>query len=63
MRRAEDLAREGLDKLLDAVEALKDAIPQFGVPYIDPQGNIVIPRLPPGVSAPAAQPGKNPLRS
>jgi hypothetical protein len=63
MRRAEDLAREGLDKLLEAVEALKDAVPQYGVPYIDPQGNIVFPRLPPGAPAPSVQPGKSPLRS
>jgi hypothetical protein len=60
MRRAEELAREGMDKLLRALETLRDAVPQYGVPYMDPDGNIVIPRLPPGETT--GQGGK-PLRS
>jgi hypothetical protein len=60
MRRAEELARDGMDKLLRALETLRDAVPQYGVPYVDGDGNIVIPRLPPGETT---RPGGKPLRS
>ena len=60
MRHAEELAREGMDKLLRALETLRDAVPQYGAPYVDRDGNIVIPRLPPGDTT--SQRGK-PLRS
>jgi hypothetical protein len=60
MRHAEELAREGMDKLLRALETLRDAVPQYGAPYMDRDGNIVIPRLPPGETT--GQGGK-PLRS
>jgi hypothetical protein len=60
MRHAEELAREGMDKLLRALETLRDAVPQYGVPYMDKDGNIVIPRLPPGETTGR---GNRPLRS
>lgn len=52
-RRAEDLARKGIDDLIRSFEALKEGLPVYGAPYLDPQGNIVIPRRP---AAPAGTP-------
>lgn len=41
----EEMAREGVERLMDALEAFLSSIPQYGVPYVDEDGNIVIPRL------------------
>lgn len=42
---APELAIEGLETLMKALQVMIAAIPQFGAPYIDEQGNIVIPRI------------------
>lgn len=60
-RHAEDLARDGIEKLLQSLDALREAVPQYGAPYMDPEGNIIIPRRPSPQAAPA--PLDKPLRS
>jgi hypothetical protein len=42
---AEEMAREGVERLMNALETFLGSIPQYGVPRIDDEGNIVIPRL------------------
>jgi hypothetical protein len=42
---AGDLALEGVGKLMRALELFMQSIPAYGQPYIDEDGNIVIPRL------------------
>jgi hypothetical protein len=44
-RSAEEMAREGVERLMNALETFLGAIPQYGVPRIDEDGNIIIPRL------------------
>lgn len=45
----EELAREGLERLMRALEGFLRTIPQYGVPRVEENGDIVIPRLdPPG---------------
>ncbi len=45
----EELAREGAERLMRALEGLLQVIPQYGMPRIEENGDIVIPRLnPPG---------------
>lgn len=41
----EEMAREGIERLMNALEAFLSSIPQYGVPYVDDDGDIVIPRL------------------
>lgn len=41
----EEMAREGAERILRAIEGLLDMIPQYGAPYVDEDGNIVIPRV------------------
>lgn len=41
----EALAREGAQKLMQALEGLLQVIPQYGMPRIEENGDIVIPRL------------------
>lgn len=43
----QDLAREGAQRLLDALEGLLQVIPQYGVPKVLDNGDILIPRLNP----------------
>jgi hypothetical protein len=43
---AQELARHGVDDLLRSFELFKDSLPVYGAPYIDQNGNIVIPRQP-----------------
>jgi hypothetical protein len=43
---AQELARHGIDELLRSFELFKDGLPVYGAPYIDQNGNIVIPRQP-----------------
>ncbi len=58
LREAERLARQGVEQLLQSIETLRDALPQYGAPYFDRNGNIVIPRLDP--PAPHAVPVPRP---
>ncbi len=44
---ARELALEATQKLMMALELLIQSLPQYGMPRIDEDGNIVIPRLPP----------------
>ena len=58
-KRAQELARRGILDLLQSLEVLKDSLPGYGVPYVDPNGNIVIPRkrrTPPNFGAPVPEP-------
>jgi hypothetical protein len=52
---AQELARHGIDDLLRSFELFKDSLPVYGAPYIDQNGNIVIPRQP-RMTPPAAAP-------
>ena len=44
-RRATDLAIEATQMLMRALDLLIEALPQYGPPYINEKGDIVIPRL------------------
>ena len=46
--RAEELAQEGLDRLLLALDALLEAIPQYELPEVLENGDIIIRRSRPG---------------
>jgi hypothetical protein len=52
LREAGELARKATEELLRSFEALRQSIPRYGVPYLDEQGNIVIPRRPPPAAPP-----------
>ena len=39
-----EIAREGMETLLRALDALIDSIPQYGMPEITDDGDIIIPR-------------------
>lgn len=43
----EALAREGAERLMRALEGILQIIPQYGMPRIEEDGDIVIPRLNP----------------
>lgn len=60
-KRAEELARKSLDELLRSFEQFKQAVPEYGAPYVDENGDIVIPRKrrtapPPGTPVPEPRP-------
>jgi hypothetical protein len=43
-KRAQELARKGVEELLQSLELFRDGVPEYGLPYVDPDGDIVIPR-------------------
>jgi hypothetical protein len=43
-RRAEEMARQGVQQLLSSLDLLVRAIPQYGMPRMNGNGDIVIPR-------------------
>lgn len=56
-KRAEDLAREGMDKLLKALEQLLQAVPQYEPPIVNKNGDIIIRRKhPPPAPGPEERP-------
>lgn len=59
LEQAQELAREAGDKLVRSLQILESAIPRYGLPYLDDQGNIVIPRLgrAPPLGTPVPEPG------
>jgi hypothetical protein len=61
-RRAEELARKGMQELLQSFEQFKQGLPVYGRPYIDEDGNIVIPRQRPPLAAPVPVPEAPPER-
>lgn len=46
-RPPEEMAREGVELLMRALRGFLDAVPQYGLPRIEENGDIVIPRLRP----------------
>lgn len=50
-----DLAREGMAKMLQALDKLVESIPQYQLPEITENGDIVLRRKKPDVSAPPVQ--------
>jgi len=48
MREAGDLIRQGLEKMLGSIDAVVRTMPQYELPTIDADGNIIIRRKPPG---------------
>lgn len=54
---AEALAREGVDKLLQALQQVLRNLPQYDMPRLNERGDIIIKRLnPPPQKPPAAKP-------
>jgi hypothetical protein len=53
---ASELALEGVGKLMRALELFMQSIPAYGQPFVDEDGNIVIPRL----EDPEGSPGMEP---
>jgi hypothetical protein len=53
---ANELALEGIGKLMRALELFMQSIPAYGQPYIDDDGNIVIPRVIDPEAPPALEP-------
>jgi hypothetical protein len=45
---AERLAGEGIAKMLQALDLLLKTVPQYAAPEMQPNGDIIIRRLPPG---------------
>lgn len=45
-----EMAREGVEQIMNALETFLSQIPRYGTPYVDDEGNIVIPRLNEGES-------------
>lgn len=48
MREAGELIRQGLEKMLGSIDAALRAMPQYELPTIDADGNVIIRRKPPG---------------
>jgi hypothetical protein len=48
MREAGALIRQGLEKMLGSIDAALRTMPQYELPTIDADGNIIIRRKPPG---------------
>ena len=44
-RPPEEMAREGVELLLRALRGFLQAVPQYGLPRLNEEGDIVIPRL------------------
>ncbi|MDZ7712729.1 MAG: hypothetical protein U5L06_06300 [Rhodovibrio sp.] len=40
-----EMAREGVEQLMNAIETFVHSLPMYGAPRLDEEGNIVIPRL------------------
>jgi len=60
---AQELARQGINELLRSLEIFRDSLPAYGPPYIDQNGNIVIPRQPhmrPEMGAPVPEKQSDP---
>ena len=62
LQQAQDLARQAGENLVRSLQILESALPRYGLPYLDGQGNIVIPRLdraaPGGTPIPDPGPGR-----
>lgn len=62
LRQAEDLARQASERFWRSIEMLGRELPRYGLPYVDDQGDIVIPRrggaVPRGTPIPAPAPGR-----
>jgi len=59
---AQRLARQAGDDMIRALDALGRAVPQYGMPYMDPAGNIIIPRVSrPPAGTPVPDPSPTPL--
>ena len=60
-KRAEELARKSMEELLRSFELFYEGLPQYGTPYVNQNGDIVIPRKQritpnPGTPVPAPLP-------
>jgi hypothetical protein len=44
LQQAQELARQAGETLARSLQIIESAIPRYGLPYLDDQGNIVIPR-------------------
>lgn len=52
----QELAREGAERLMRALEGILSVIPQYGLPEVKDNGDIVIPRLNPPQGQPEDAP-------
>jgi hypothetical protein len=57
LQQAEELARQAGQRVLQSLQTLERGLPRYGLPYIDQNGDIIIPRrnltLPQGTPIPA----------
>src|ERR1700691_5311097 len=57
LQQAEELARQAGEQVFQSLQMLERDLPRYGLPYLDQDGNIVIPRhnpeLPRGTPVPA----------
>lgn len=58
LERAERLAVDGVQKLLDSARLLLDAVPRYEMPQMTENGDIIIRRKPPEPREPAPPRGK-----
>ena len=56
LHQVEQYARQAGEELMRSLQRLENAIPRYGVPYVDESGNIVIPRRHRPTPAPLAPP-------
>jgi hypothetical protein len=60
LQRAQELALRAGNDLVRSLQIIENALPRYGAPYVDEQGNIVIPRRPRpphGTLVPEREPG------
>lgn len=56
MKRAEELAKESLEKIRRALSEAVERIPRYSLPEVTPEGDIIIRRLPPKPPTPPTPP-------
>ncbi|MBK1697412.1 hypothetical protein [Rhodovibrio salinarum] len=56
-----EMAREGVEQLMNAIETFVHSLPMYGAPRIDDEGNIIIPRID-NDEAPQRKPERKPER-
>ena len=63
LQQARELARQAGEDLIRSLQIIEGAIPQYGLPYLDGQGNIVIPRRNPELPVSPPVPNFDPSRT
>lgn len=58
--RAEELAREGMERIMRALEMIMESIPQYELPEVNEHGDIIIRRKRPSEKEEPAKPDEEP---